>query len=119
MTRNPQWHSEAKLLRAAGIDPRVIAGRLDKSVTAVRWVLDEHGEQAAKRRSVQERRDAFRRATRRKTDRIEQHSAAKAEPRPKSSVVTRETISQAVHDFSEHKIDRATLMDRITPRKWA
>jgi hypothetical protein len=102
-------------LRASGIDPQIIADRLDKTVTQVRWVLDEHGERDAARARTREAMQIARNSSRRATDKPEQHKP----PRAQATRVTRETIDQAVHDFSDHLIDRATLMARITPEKRA
>ena len=108
----PNWHSEAKALRASGIEPHVIAVRLSKTITMVRWVLDENGERQAVRDGVRQARLHARQSPRRKTDKIAQHNV-----KPGQSRVNRDTISQAVRDFSDHKIDRATLMARITPER--
>ena len=117
MRAPPLWHSEAKALRGSGVDPQVIADRLDRSVTMVRWVLDENGERQAARERVRESR----RSPRRATDMLARHNVEpdRTRVKPAATRVNRETIDQAVRDFSEHKIDRATLMARITPRKWA
>ena len=115
----PLWHSEAKALRGSGVDPQVIADRLDKSITMVRWVLDENGERDATRERVRLAREFERQAARRSTDKPQRFHAEPRTARAAAKAVARETIDQAVRDFSEHKIDRATLMARITPRKWA
>ena len=121
MRAPPLWHSEAKALRGSGVDPQVIADRLDRSVTMVRWVLDENGERQAARARVQEARLLARQSPRRATDMLARHNVEpdRTRVKPAATRVNRETIDQAVRDFSEHKIDRATLMARITPRKWA
>ena len=121
MRAPPLWHSEAKALRGSGVDPQVIADRLDRSITMVRWVLDENGERQAVRARVQEARLLARQSPRRATDKLAHHAVNPDQRRvkPSASCLTREAINQAVRDFSEHKIDRATLMARITPRKWA
>ena len=87
----------------------------------VRWVLDENGERQAARARVQEARLLARQSPRRATDKPAQHGVTPDQLRvqPTALRIARETIDQAVRDFSEHKIDRATLMARITPRKWA
>ena len=87
----------------------------------VRWVLDENGERQAVRARVQEARLLARQSPRRATDMLARHNVEPDQRRvkPAATRVNRETIDQAVRDFSEHKIDRATLMARITPRKWA
>ena len=117
----PQWHSEAKALRASGCEPKAIASRLGKSLAMILWVLDEHGERQAVRARVQEARLLARRSLRRATDKPARHDVEpdQRRVRPAATRVTRETIDQAIRDFSEHKIDRATLMARITPGKWA
>lgn len=121
MKAPPLWHSEAKALRASGFEPKAIAARLGKSLAMVLWVLDEHGERQAVRARVQEARLLARRSLRRATDKPARHDVEpdQRRVRPAATRVNRETIDQAIRDFSEHKIDRATLMARITPRKWA
>lgn len=110
----PPWHSEARLQGASGIDPQIIADRLGKTVTQVRWVLDEHGERDAARARTREAMQRDRNSLRRATDKPE-HKPARAQ----ATRVARETIDQAVLDFSKHLIDRATLVARITPEKRA
>jgi hypothetical protein len=108
---SPQWHSEVKALRELGIDPKVIAVQMDKSVTAILWVLNEHGEREAQRTRARECMRRTRLRESRKSDEPKQNGAVKVPAR----AVPRETIDQAVRDFADHKIDRATLMARITP----
>ena len=119
MRAPPLWHSEAKALRGSGVDPRIIADRFDKSVTMVCWVLDENGERQATRDRIREARMLARQSPRRATDKLARHNVEpdQRRVRPTALRIARETIDQAVRDFSEHKIDRATLMARITPRK--
>lgn len=108
----PLWHSEAKAQGASGIDPKIIADRLGKTVTQVRWVLDEHGERDAARARTREIMQRDRQSARRATDKPEYKP-----PRAQATRVSREAIDAAVRDFSAHLIDRATLMARITPEK--
>jgi hypothetical protein len=111
----PLWHSEALALRASGIGTQIIADRLDKSRTQVRWVLDEHGERDIARARTREIMQRDRQSARRATDKPEQHKP----PRAQATRVSRATIDQAVRDFSNHLIDVPTLMARITPEKRA
>ena len=107
------------MLRASGMIPSAIAGRLEKTISMICWVLDEHGERQATLERVRLGREFARQRARRATDKPKRFNADPDTAKSRARAVSREIIDQAVRDFAACRIDRATLMALITPERRA
>lgn len=94
-----RWHAEARRLRADGQTPVEIAKTLNRPLSTVRWVLDEHDER------------------RQTADRVVRN---RAQPRVRTPthvarvILDPDTLKAAAFAFANHEIDREELLRRIT-----
>src|SRR5271156_3031137 len=108
----PEWHRHCLALRKAGYSPQAIARQLDRSITMVRWVLNEKGERERQRESVRLSRQ---RDTRSDGDSPHILLFKPHRYRTPKAIIDRKAISPAARAFARGEIDRAELMRRITP----
>ncbi|MBX9760661.1 MAG: hypothetical protein K2Y29_17915 [Beijerinckiaceae bacterium] len=98
MNNSPEWHAEVKELRAGGMHPVEIARTVGKSITAVRWVLDENGEREATRERVRRGRNKV-------VGKVRQVAARKSPARIDTLALARL--------FAAGQIDRSELSRRL------
>lgn len=106
----PPWHAEAEHLRASDWTVTEIARRFRKHHATVIWVLNENGQ----RRSHRDRGRLWWREHR--MDLVDFYSQpGRASPNSSNRILASQEVKMAaIADFAAHRIDRATLMARIT-----
>lgn len=110
--QEPDWHHEARRLRAEGMDPGDIARRLGRHRTRVNIALDEHGEREKELARQRNRRSRGNERSPMNANGGWTERRITREPQP-SDGRREAAIKEATLAFAQNQISRVQLVERL------